>query len=414
MSATRRSTATRTRRLLTAALALALALLLPAAAAAAPTWLPPQILSAPGQEALLPQLAIDPQGNALAIWERSDGTNARIEAAFRPAGGAFGAPQLLSAAGQSANEPQVAIDAQGNALAIWERSDGAKFRIEAAARPAGGTFGSPELLSAPGQSASHSQLATDPQGNALAVWERSDGAKTRIEAAGYDAAGPLLAGLSIPAAAVAGRPVAFSVSPSDSFSGVDATSWSFGDGAIASGAEATHAYAAAGTYQVRFTATDAVGNSNSAARTIRVEPAPNVEPALRIKGLALSPRRFPPVRGASSAPRARKGGGTTIRYLASRAARVRFSVERAATGRRVGRKCVRPAAGNHGRPPCTRFVRLRGGFGQQAKEGANRLRYSGRLRGRQLAPGRYRLLAVATAGGEHSKPARAGFEVVGR
>ena len=186
------------------------------------------------------------------------------------------------------------------------------------------------------------QVAFDPQGNALAIWERSDGAKPRIEAAGYDAAGPLLANLAAPATVVAGRPVAFSVTPIDSFFAVAATSWSFGDGSTASGAGVTHAYAAAGTYEVRVTASDAVGNSTSAARTIRVEPAPNVETALRIEGLSITPRRFAPVGGAV-ASRARKGGGTTIHYRLSEAARVSFAVERAAAGRRVGRNCVRPA-----------------------------------------------------------------------
>jgi len=117
---------------------------------------------------------------------------------------------------------------------------------------------------------------------------------------------------------------------------------SFGDGSTASGAGVTHAYAAAGTYEVRVTASDAVGNSTSAARTIRVEPAPNVETALRIEGLSITPRRFAPVGGAV-ASRARKGGGTTIHYRLSEAARVSFAVERAAAGRRVGRNCVRPA-----------------------------------------------------------------------
>ena len=163
------------------------------------------------------------------------------------------------------------------------------------------------------------QVAFDPQGNALAIWERSDGAKPRIEAAGYDAAGPLLANLAAPATVVAGRPVAFSVTLTDSFSAVAATSWSFGDGTTASGA------------------------ATSAARTIRVEPAPNVETALRIEGLSITPRRFAPVGGAV-ASRARKGGGTTIHYRLSEAARVSFAVERAAAGRRW---CA-PALGSWG------------------------------------------------------------------
>jgi hypothetical protein len=38
------------------------------------------------------RLALDDQGNAIAVWERSDGVNHRIQTAFRPLGGSFGAP----------------------------------------------------------------------------------------------------------------------------------------------------------------------------------------------------------------------------------------------------------------------------------------------------------------------------------
>jgi hypothetical protein len=41
-------------------------------------------------------------------------------------------PQTLSGAGQNASEPQVAVDPNGNAVATWGRSDGT---IEAAIRP---------------------------------------------------------------------------------------------------------------------------------------------------------------------------------------------------------------------------------------------------------------------------------------
>lgn len=108
----------------------------------------PQQLTAGGVDALEPQVAVDPQGNAIAVWRVFDGSNERIETAFRPIDGQFQSWKLLSEAGKNAKEPQVAFDPQGNAIAVWTLQDGA-FRIESAFRPAGGTFGEGHPISPP-------------------------------------------------------------------------------------------------------------------------------------------------------------------------------------------------------------------------------------------------------------------------
>ena len=104
---------------------------------AAPAWLAPQDLSAAGQHAYDPQVAVDGRGNAIAVWRRSEGTNTIVQAAVRTSGGSFGAPQDLSTAGQNAYDPQVAVDGRGNAIAVWSRFDGTNFIVQAAVRAAG-------------------------------------------------------------------------------------------------------------------------------------------------------------------------------------------------------------------------------------------------------------------------------------
>jgi len=155
---------------------------------AAPAWLAPQDLSAAGQHAYDPQVAVDGQGNAIAVWQRFDGKNTVVQAAVRAAGGSFGAPQDLSAAGQHAYDPQMAVDGQGNAIAVWSASDGTNFIVQAAARAAGGGFGAPQDLSAAGQDAGFPQVAVDGQGNAIAVWSRFDGTNFIMQAAARAAA----------------------------------------------------------------------------------------------------------------------------------------------------------------------------------------------------------------------------------
>ena len=118
-------------------------------------------------------------------------------------------------------------------------------------------------------------------------------------------------------------------------------------------------------------------------------------------------------------PAAARGGsiarttGTTVRYRLSTAARVRFTVERAAPGRRVGRRCVHPTRANRPRPRCTRYVLLRGSFLHSGRADQNSFRFTGRLRGRKLALGRYRLVATPLAAdGRRGRSIRVGFRII--
>jgi aldose sugar dehydrogenase len=126
--------------------------------------------------------------------------------------------------------------------------------------------------------------------------------------------------------------------------------------------------------------------------------------------LRLRPRRFRAARrGRSIISVAR----TSVFYRLSEDASVRFTVERALPGRKVGTRCRKLAEGNRGRRRCRRYSRLRGGFTHRGKAGANGFRFSGRLRGRRLRPGGYRLVARPTdAARNRGKSVRARFRVL--
>ena len=66
-------------------------------------WSAPVNISDPGQTASQPQLDVDPSGNLLVVWTRSDGTNLRIQATFKPFGGSFTAPVTISDPGFDAS-----------------------------------------------------------------------------------------------------------------------------------------------------------------------------------------------------------------------------------------------------------------------------------------------------------------------
>ncbi|MBJ7473297.1 MAG: PKD domain-containing protein, partial [Solirubrobacteraceae bacterium] len=116
------------------------------------------------------------------------------------------------------------------------------------------------------------RVAVDAAGNATAVWFRSDGTHSRVQAAGYDAVGPTLSNVEVPSTGTAGSPVSVSASATDVWSAVGSIVWSFGDGTTATGAQATHTYAA-GSYTVTVSATDAFGTTSTATRAITVSPA---------------------------------------------------------------------------------------------------------------------------------------------
>jgi hypothetical protein len=51
------------------------------------------------------------------------------------AGAVWAAPVTVSGAGEDASSPQVAVDADGDAIATWMRSDGTNTRIQASGGP---------------------------------------------------------------------------------------------------------------------------------------------------------------------------------------------------------------------------------------------------------------------------------------
>jgi hypothetical protein len=154
------------------------------------TWSAPVNLSPERKAARSPQVALDPQGGATAVWEEE--FSGAIESATRPAGGSWSTPVTLSTAGVRADGPQVAVDSQGNATAVWAgraSSDGRRIeiqsrRIQTATRPAGGTWSAPVSISTAGHRlVQDPQIAVDPQGEATAIWQRSNGSELVVQGA---------------------------------------------------------------------------------------------------------------------------------------------------------------------------------------------------------------------------------------
>jgi virginiamycin B lyase len=156
---------------------------------------------------------------------------------------------------------------------------------------------------------------------------------------------------------------------------------------------------------------------NKIGRVATAAPAPPPPPppppvaVLSVSSLKLSPSSFKAApKGASITKKSK--GGTKVTYRVSATASTRFTVESVQKGRKSGRKCVKPSPRNKKGKKCTRYVVARGSFKHAGKAGSNSFRFSGRVGGRRLSPGRYRLVAVATIGTRKSKVRRANFKIV--
>jgi hypothetical protein len=160
-------------------------------------WSAPVNLSPVNQDAWSPRVALDPHGGATVVWEEEK--SSAIQSATRPAGGSWSAPVTLSAPGVWAGRPQVAVDSQGNATAVWERDNPKGILIQSASRPVGGSWSAPVNLSKPGRNVQEAQIAAGPQGDATAIWARSDGRDLIVQGAMRPAGGSWSAPVDISA-----------------------------------------------------------------------------------------------------------------------------------------------------------------------------------------------------------------------
>jgi uncharacterized repeat protein (TIGR01451 family) len=127
--------------------------------------------------------------------------------------------------------------------------------------------------------------------------------------------------------------------------------------------------------------------SDSAPLT-QVVNAPPRAPGPEISGLTITPSSFAPLGNGPSALASKRGrGGAKVVYTLSGAAAVKFTVSRLRRGKHVA---------------------MRGSFEQKGGLGRNGFRFSGRLAGRALKPGRYELVATPERWWALGKPHQSG------
>ena len=128
-------------------------------------------------------------------------------------------------------------------------------------------------------------------------------------------------------------------------------------------------------------------------------PTPSVAKPLAgiISALTISPSAFfaaPSGPTISAIAAKAKKYGATITYRDSQIATTTFTVLRETSGRKQGKSCKKPSKSNKHGKRCTIITAI-GSFTHLDIAGANSLHFSGRLKGKKLPAGSYKLQAVA-------------------
>jgi hypothetical protein len=115
-------------------------------------------------------LAVDASGHLFAVWTFSNGTESIFASRFA-AGVGWSAPVLLETDDSGAAlSPQLAVDPGGNATAVWNQWNSSFFNVFAARYDVGAGWQNATLIG-PGidNDAVYPFVAADPGGNATAV-----------------------------------------------------------------------------------------------------------------------------------------------------------------------------------------------------------------------------------------------------
>jgi hypothetical protein len=156
-------------------------------------WSTPEQLSTGGVGAAgdteYSNVAVAANGDTTAVWVRSDGTNRILQAARRVAGGHWDAPVDLSAPGVDAIAPEIAVDAAGRATVAWStRNVSDQPIVLTRSRSTSGTWTTAEQLGL--VNSWIYDVVIDKYGTATAVWQHFNTVVDVVSAATRPADGP--------------------------------------------------------------------------------------------------------------------------------------------------------------------------------------------------------------------------------
>jgi hypothetical protein len=151
-------------------------------------WTNPAALSAPGEDAFSPDVALSANGESVAVaWVRFDGQSYQVQSSTSTSGGsAWSKPAVVSASAIGLHSPRVVSSEDGATLhAAWESSAGGEYVVQAASSSNRGSgWSTPRDLSEAGQAAGGTELVCSSSGSgALALWIGNEGDAAHVQTA---------------------------------------------------------------------------------------------------------------------------------------------------------------------------------------------------------------------------------------
>jgi len=153
-------------------------------------WETPQLLQSDTYDANTPQIAVDCNGNATAVWMQLDVSGTRNDiwsSRYQEGTGWLMAQtQTIESDTGSAQNPQLGIDITGNAIVIWEQFDGTRLNIQSNRYDTTTGWGTPEFVENNNTGPAYTpQIAVSADGSAMAIWSHYDGTRFNIQSNSY-------------------------------------------------------------------------------------------------------------------------------------------------------------------------------------------------------------------------------------
>ncbi|MDH5327841.1 MAG: hypothetical protein OEZ68_18160 [Gammaproteobacteria bacterium] len=152
-------------------------------------------------------VTIDNNGNSIVIWTQSDGLRTNVWASrYSNLKYAWDTPVLIETTDLGdATNPSIKMDANGNAIAIWQQSDGSVNSLWSNRYVNGSGWGTAQLVESSAEESQNPKLGIDLNGDAVVVWEQGApvnaiGTNRFSATGGWAASGtiPLAGGTSAP------------------------------------------------------------------------------------------------------------------------------------------------------------------------------------------------------------------------
>jgi hypothetical protein len=122
-----------------------------------------------------PDIGIDSNGNALAVWAQDDGIRHNIWSNRYTRGAGWGSPELLETqTGDTQLYPQIAVAVNSYAIAAWVQSDGTHDNVWANQYIPGSGWQTAQLIGSDVETLTSLysvRVSIDPAGNAMAIWQ---------------------------------------------------------------------------------------------------------------------------------------------------------------------------------------------------------------------------------------------------